>query len=191
MAKNYGPLRVAYIEEVYDGDTFFMDFEQIHPLFGKHIGISILNLDTPETRTRNKEEKAFGLVAKAWAKKLLYEATLVTLENCSRDKYGGRVDADVIIDGQNFADIMKEKKLGYAYRGKKRKDWKKNILERKKRFYKFFDQSVKFDIRYHYDVAAVIKFVKEGVADEYDKLHKITNTYFLKLWNLEKKKEIQ
>ena len=39
------------------------------------------------------------------------------------DKFGGRIDADVFINGENFAQMQIDKGLARPYFGEKKKSW--------------------------------------------------------------------
>lgn len=79
---------VAKIVEVIDGDTvdaeLDLGFDIIH-----RIRIRLCGINTPETRTRNKDEKARGLAAKARLKELVEgKFVLVKTEKAETEKYG-------------------------------------------------------------------------------------------------------
>ena len=60
------------ITRVVDGDTVDAEVDLGFDTFIKD-RIRLMGLDTPESRTRNKKEKALGLAAKAYLKELLKE----------------------------------------------------------------------------------------------------------------------
>ena len=60
------------ITRVLDGDTCDCDVDLGFGIFTKD-RIRFMGIDTPESRTRNKKEKALGLAAKAYLKELLRE----------------------------------------------------------------------------------------------------------------------
>ena len=49
--KTYGTLKVTKLISVYDGDTFKVKIEGIHPLLGERISIRVFGVDTPEMRS--------------------------------------------------------------------------------------------------------------------------------------------
>lgn len=108
------------ILSVYDGDTFKASFE----IWPNHFAVSsvrILGFDSPEIRGKCAGEKDQAIKARELARSLLKEG--VTVSVIGPDKYGGRVDAIVYINGRDMADIMIEAGMGRAYVGGKRKGW--------------------------------------------------------------------
>lgn len=76
----------AHVTKVVDGDTFDAVVD-----LGFSISINtrfrLLNIDTPEKRTRNKKEKKHGLAATERAKELI-EGKDVVIETSKTGKYG-------------------------------------------------------------------------------------------------------
>lgn len=88
---------LGYCSEVYDGDTITVSF-----LFGGNLmtwRIRILGIDTPEIRTRDKEEKVKGLAAKKRCQELC-EKQFVTLKIKKLDNFS-RLLADVTLENGN------------------------------------------------------------------------------------------
>jgi len=81
------------LSRVVDGDTIDVNIDLGFSVWHK-ARVRMLGIDTPESRTRNLEEKAMGLAAKARLKELL-KGCQVELE-CSKEKGKfGRVLATV------------------------------------------------------------------------------------------------
>lgn len=59
------------IERVVDGDTVDVDIDLGFGIWLRSERVRIMGIDTPESRTRDKVEKKFGLAAKARLKSLL------------------------------------------------------------------------------------------------------------------------
>ena len=75
------------IVKVVDGDTVDIDIDLGFGVWIKDERVRIMGIDTPESRTRDKEEKVFGLAAKDRLKQLLGKtATLKTMINKKRNK---------------------------------------------------------------------------------------------------------
>ena len=55
----------AKVVRVIDGDTVDVDIDLGFGIWQKNERVRIMGIDTPESRTRNKIEKKFGLAAKA------------------------------------------------------------------------------------------------------------------------------
>ena len=65
--------RVTKINRVVDGDTIDVTIDLGFDLYKKE-RVRVAGVDTPEKRTRDKEEKALGLEATAWLKEKLDSA---------------------------------------------------------------------------------------------------------------------
>ena len=59
------------LRRVVDGDTVDVDIDLGFGIWQMNERVRIMGIDTPESRTRNKVEKKFGLAAKAKHKSLL------------------------------------------------------------------------------------------------------------------------
>ena len=59
------------IVKVIDGDTVDVDIDLGFGIWMKDERVRMMGIDTPESRTRDKVEKKFGLAAKARLKSLL------------------------------------------------------------------------------------------------------------------------
>ena len=67
----------AKVIKVIDGDTVDVDIDLGFGIWQKNERVRIMGIDTPESRTRNKIEKKFGLAAKAKLKSLLGKTTVL------------------------------------------------------------------------------------------------------------------
>lgn len=105
---------VATVTEVYDGDTFYIDIENVHNVFGKRLGVRVNGIDTPEIRSKHKK---LAIQAKRIAEtKLLNKQVKIT--NIKRDKYF-RIRGDVLIlpDDENFGQFMLDIQCAKPYNG--------------------------------------------------------------------------
>ena len=112
----------VHVNEVYDGDTFFVDIPDVPDVFGKRIGVRILGVDCPELRTKNKQEKKLAIQAKEYTTCQLLDVQ-VELRNVQRDKYF-RLVADVYVCDMNFAEELIEAGLAKRYDGGTKEGWK-------------------------------------------------------------------
>ena len=78
----------------------------------------MLNIDSPESRTRNLEEKAYGLLAKDWlCENIKGEDILVqTVLDNEKGKFG-RILGTVLVDGVDVNAKMIEEGHAVAYHG--------------------------------------------------------------------------
>ena len=72
--------RVTKINRVVDGDTIDVTIDLGFDLYKKE-RVRVAGVDTPEKRTRDKEEKVLGIDATNWLKNKLEEALLKEMMN--------------------------------------------------------------------------------------------------------------
>ena len=101
----------VHVVKVVDGDTVDVDIDLGFGICLKDERVRIMGIDTPESRTRDKVEKIFGLAAKNRLYELLSkDAKLVTTEDKSgEDMKGkfGRILGDFrAADGRMITEIM-------------------------------------------------------------------------------------
>lgn len=114
---------VTYISN-YDGDTITVDIPGAHPLFGYHISVRVLGVDTPEIKGKAPCERERAQEAKEAVANFLKSARQIDLVNVGKDKYF-RILADVLADGRSLRDHLLSRKLAYPYDGgtKQTIDW--------------------------------------------------------------------
>ena len=115
------------IIKVMDGDTVDVDIDLGFGVWIKDERVRIMGIDTPESRTRDKEEKKFGLAAKKRLQELLGEsAVLATQVNKNgEDMKGkfGRILGDFrAADGRLVTEIMIEEGHCVPYFGGSKED---------------------------------------------------------------------
>ena len=109
-------IRPKQVVEVYDGDTFKIDLQGVHPLFGDKLPIRVKGIDTPELRGTTEEIKALAEQARELTENTLKGAEKIELRNPERGKYF-RIVAEVWVDGKALATMLKEKGLAQDYDG--------------------------------------------------------------------------
>ena len=105
--------RINKVTKIVDGDTidvlldmgFDIKYQSRVRLFG---------IDTPESRTRNKEEKVRGLLSKSYLKDAIKKAKKLTIKTHKGSETGkfGRILGEVFADGVNLN--LKMCREGYA-----------------------------------------------------------------------------
>jgi micrococcal nuclease len=115
------------VTRVVDGDTVDVDIDLGFGVWLKDERVRIMGIDTPESRTRDKVEKKFGLAAKARLKSLLgKQAILKTQVNKDgEDMKGkfGRILGDFISeDGRMLTEVMIEEGHCVPYFGGSKDD---------------------------------------------------------------------
>ena len=110
------------ITRVVDGDTVDAEIDCGFDIIYKS-RIRLYGIDTPESRTRNLDEKARGKLASQFIKDKIAEAKLVKVKT-KLDKKGkfGRVLGSIIADYLNLNQTMIEKHLAVAYFGQSKND---------------------------------------------------------------------
>lgn len=112
------------ILRVVDGDTVDIDIDLGFGMWMHKERVRMMGIDTPESRTRDKVEKAFGLAAKTKLKELLPIGSIQILkteiDKSGEDKKGkfGRILGDFITDdNRRCTDILIEEGHAVAYFG--------------------------------------------------------------------------
>lgn len=88
-----------HLNRVVDGDTLEVK-EKFYPEELGRIRLRIRGIDAPETGMLAKcpAEKVKGQAAKQFLYTTLINANILFVRNISADKYGGRLDADIIVN---------------------------------------------------------------------------------------------
>lgn len=111
----------AEVLSVYDGDTITVDIDLGYKVNVRD-KVRIYGIDTPEIRTRDKEEKRRGYEAKKFLHSFIF-GKKVTIKTHKQEKYG-RILADVFLeeDGTkiNIAEEMIKNEYAVEYYGGKR-----------------------------------------------------------------------
>lgn len=113
------------VTKVTDGDTIRVEAPWIPEELGTDIAIRIMGIDTPEKgkRAQCEAEATLGAEATEFAKSIIKVGDVVAVNLISWDKYGGRIDGDVIVDGQDFATMQIERGLAKPYDGGTKESW--------------------------------------------------------------------
>ena len=78
----------AKIKRVVDGDTVDVDIDLGFGVWLKKQRVRLYGIDTPESRTRDLDEKKFGLMAKEFLKKELADGAILKTRLDGKGKYG-------------------------------------------------------------------------------------------------------
>ncbi len=111
---------------VIDGDTLKVHLPGL-PAELQPVKIRVRGIDTPELHGKCASEKSAAKKAGAFTRDLVEAATAknrpIHFSKIDWDKYGGRIDADVAIDGRSLADMLVSAGLARRYDGGKRRGW--------------------------------------------------------------------
>ena len=78
----------AKVQRVIDGDTIDVDIWLGFDVVLPKQRVRLYGIDTPESRTRNKEEKVRGLLSKQYLKSICPKGRTIILESKEKGKFG-------------------------------------------------------------------------------------------------------
>jgi len=113
------------VKNITDGDTLVGNIDLGFSISLKDAKIRLYGINTPESRTRNLQEKELGLAAKARLSELLGSARKVQIcvdQNNPRGKFG-RILAIMLADSVNVNEILISEGHARHYFGGKREPW--------------------------------------------------------------------
>jgi|TARA_R100000426_G_scaffold83644_2_gene62414 micrococcal nuclease len=130
------------IRRVVDGDTVDVDIDLGFGIWVRNERVRLYGIDTPESRTRDLEEKKCGIYAKQCVEAFMPVDSNQTLKTY-KDKVGkfGRVLGEFVVydpeqDRQTtINEYMIRNKIGVAYSGKSKDDIKQEHLDNRKFLY--------------------------------------------------------
>ena len=120
------------VVRVVDGDTVDVDIDLGFGVWLKKERVRLYGIDTPESRTRDKEEKKFGLMAKEYLKASLKKGTpILKTRKDGKGKFGRILGELLYIDNEghpqyevkiNINEDMIEKHHAVKYHGQSKED---------------------------------------------------------------------
>ena len=117
----------AIVSKIVDGDTMYvtdisLGFGQYNRGdTGRGICLRLNGIDTPESRTRDLEEKQYGLAAKAFVQAFSPVGTEVTLRTYKKGKYG-RWLADIKVGSKWPCKELLKNHHAVEYEGQNKKE---------------------------------------------------------------------
>lgn len=125
------PLNISAIEydfpilRVIDGDTIEFQADFLPDPLEKKLSLRIYGIDTPEKSFRSScdLESRMGEKMSRFTQSLIKQSKSHKIIIRSWDKYGGRVDGDLILDGKSLRDILLQTGLAKPYFGEKKQSW--------------------------------------------------------------------
>ena len=127
------------ILRVVDGDTVDVDIDLGFGIWMHKERVRMMGIDTPESRTRDKVEKKFGLASKQFVKDNMPVGSMQVLkteiDKSGEDKKGkfGRILGDFIIDDKRLTDTMVAEGYAVAYFGGAKSDVQKQHMKNRKK----------------------------------------------------------
>ena len=117
------------IDRVVDGDTVDVDIDLGFGIWLRKERVRLYGIDTPESRTRDLEEKKYGLAAKSYVQSFLPVGSMQTLRTQKDDKgkfgriLGEFVVYDAVTDSsRTLNQIMIDRHYGVEYHGQSKND---------------------------------------------------------------------
>ena len=131
----------AKVIRVIDGDTVDVDIDLGFGVWLKDERVRIMGIDTPESRTRDKVEKKFGLAAKARLKELLGATPILKTQvgKGGEDMKGkfGRILGDFLTeDGKKCGELLVKEGHAVKYMGGAKEDVEKQHMKNRARLIK-------------------------------------------------------
>jgi len=123
------------VRRVVDGDTVDIDIDLGFGVWLHKERVRIYGIDTPESRTRDKEEKKYGLMAKEFVKQFVKgdSIKLTTQKYDAKGKFG-RILGDIIVDNRSLSDTMIQEHHAVIYHGQSKEDIQKAHMNNRKFF---------------------------------------------------------
>ena len=110
------------IDRVVDGDTVDVTIDLGFKIFHK-ARVRMYGIDTPESRTRDLDEKARGILSKSFLQDALVQSNKVIIKT-QKDAKGkfGRILGELYVNDININQLMVDKYLAVAYTGQSKGD---------------------------------------------------------------------
>ena len=103
----------AIVTRVIDGDTIDVDIQLGFYVILSKQRVRLYGIDTPESRTRDKEEKIRGLLSKDYLKDNCYVGSTIKLKSKEKGKFG-RILGVIYKDGDSISMNQRMIEEGFA-----------------------------------------------------------------------------
>ena len=122
------------VVKVVDGDTIDVDIDLGFKVVLTNQRVRLYGIDTPESRTRDLEEKKYGLLAKDYLRRAANAAGGLNLKSHERGKFG-RILGSLYNDesGKSINEKMVAHHHAVPYHGQSKDDIAKQHLENRKK----------------------------------------------------------
>ena len=115
------------VVKIIDGDTIDVDIQLGFDVILNKQRVRLHGIDTPESRTRNLEEKARGLLSKGFLKDLAPIGSIITLQSLKKGEFG-RILGVIWKEGDDWTfddainELMVKNYHAVPYRGQSKDD---------------------------------------------------------------------
>jgi micrococcal nuclease len=118
------------VDRVVDGDTIDVTLDLGFSILHK-CRVRLYGIDTPESRTRDLEEKARGKLSKKYLQDKINQGKQIVIQTKLKDSKGkfGRVLGSVIVDGININNLMVLNHMAVHYTGQSKKEIAANHIK--------------------------------------------------------------
>ena len=115
------------IIKVVDGDTVDVDIDLGFGIWLRNERVRLYGIDTPESRTRDKVEKRYGLYAKNYLKSRLGKTSTLRTQKDGKGKFGRILGEFIIYDAETDAyrsvnQMMIEQHIAVEYHGQSKEE---------------------------------------------------------------------
>ena len=113
------------VVRIIDGDTVKVDASADLPPELASLSVRLRGVDTPEKGRRAKceAERQAGRAATAFTEEAIERADSVIVRDPAWGKWGGRVIADLVLDGSSLSSALLKAGHARRYEGGRRKGW--------------------------------------------------------------------
>ena len=119
------------ITKIIDGDTVDVDIDLGFDCWLRKQRIRLYGIDAPESRTRDKQEKRYGLAAKKFVENFIPVGSSAILITKEKGKYG-RYLGDLKVGGKWLCKQLLDNHHAVKYFGQSKKDIKNGHLANRK-----------------------------------------------------------
>ena len=124
----------ATVVKIVDGDTVDVDIDLGFGVWLKKQRIRLYGIDTPESRTRDLDEKRYGLMAKKYLTEQIQDGAILKTRLDKKGKYGRILGEFLTLDGEtNINELMIHKHHAVSYHGASKADIAEGHLKNRTR----------------------------------------------------------
>ena len=123
------------VVKIIDGDTIRVDVDLGFGIWSRNETLRLYGIDTPESRTRDLEEKKYGLAAKQFLTNMLDDSGGIKLKSHGKGKFGrilGELWRTTNYADKSINEYMVEKHHAAPYHGQSKQDIAEQHLENRK-----------------------------------------------------------
>lgn len=111
------PFREVRGHICYDGDTCYISVPYFPVVELQNMSVRIKGIDSPEIRGTCQSEKDLAVKARDRLIEIITSSMFVEFTDIEWDKYGGRIAATVLVDGDNVGQFLINEGLARQYDG--------------------------------------------------------------------------